>query len=670
MTDLTSKDRSTIWILGTAALLVCLFAFQLWYHATRTSVTVDEPNHILAGYRHLRCGDFGINPEHPPLLKMLAAAPLMFRNDLIDPPWDCGSKLTSKFDAFSYGNSFVVENGVDSVVIPTRLSSALLSLLLAILVFIAAWEMFDRWVAMVALAIVSFEPNIIAHGSIVTTDIAITATSFGSVFALYRYCTVQSWGRFFVAAAAVGLMLAAKHSAAIFVPILLALLVIDAAFFRRVESSFRSVLPRRVAAFSGIFLIGLLILWSFYGFRYRALPNSSAYVPSVAEYLRENSSRPESVLSVSARVTEVFERTRVFPESYVLGIADVISWSSRNTFIFGKNYPTGQWFFFPVSFAVKTNIALLLLFPLALLLPLLFWEKRREALFMLLPAAAFFTVATTSSFTNGVRHILPIYPFLIVAAAAGSLCIARRNRYFVVILSILLVYDAVSAVRTAPNYLAFANDLWGGTDNTRKIFSGANVDTGQNIKLVNEYIAAHDIKECWIAGFVHPEMLPHVQPCHPMPSILRVAVSRDPIAPVPPVIDGTVFLSSNELPPQGAEEYVPISRADPEALIGGGVLVYRGHFEIPLAAAISHVHRSTALLRMNRIDDAISEARKAVDYYTEDPRPHFALGSALVRFGNESEARSHFEAAVTLARDRAVFRNLEIRSQQELTKLE
>ena len=58
------------------AILLGFYGFQLWYHATRTSATIDEPFHILAGYRYWQCGDYGINPEHPPLLKLLAALPI------------------------------------------------------------------------------------------------------------------------------------------------------------------------------------------------------------------------------------------------------------------------------------------------------------------------------------------------------------------------------------------------------------------------------------------------------------------------------------------------------------------------------------------------------------------------------------------------------------------
>ena len=68
-----------------AGLLFATFAFQLWHHAVHTSATIDEGPHILAGHRHWQCGDFGINPEHPPLLKLLATAPLNFRT-LVDPP--------------------------------------------------------------------------------------------------------------------------------------------------------------------------------------------------------------------------------------------------------------------------------------------------------------------------------------------------------------------------------------------------------------------------------------------------------------------------------------------------------------------------------------------------------------------------------------------------------
>jgi hypothetical protein len=659
------RPARTVFITLTV-LLFAVFASQLVYHAVRTSATVDEPFHVLAGHRHWRCGDFGINPEHPPLAKLLATIPLNFR-ELTEPPWDCGSKLTPKFDGFSYGASFLVENGMDSVLIPTRLAVSLMSLLLALLVFLAAWEMFGRWEALTALAIVAFEPNLIAHGSIVTTDMAISATAFGAVYALYRFAKEQTLPRFLVAGFALGLMLAAKHSAVIFVGILFALLIADTLFFRNETWRVNRILSR-TAAFAGIFLIGLAILWSFYGFRYRAISNKAAPTISVADYIRENG-RPESTESFTAPTKEAISHTGIFPESYVLGMADVISWSSRNTVLFGRNYPAGNWLFFPVSLAVKSNIALVLA-PLGVIFLCFARKKWREGMFLLIPAILFLIFASLSSFTNGVRHILPIYAFLIIIASAGAIWLCRKFNGFRYVCVALLVFNAAASVRTAPRYLAFANDVWGGDKNTHRIFRGANVDTGQSMKLVSEYLASQNIKDCWLSSFVHPEMIRAVQPCRPMPSWLRPAVSRYAIDAVPPVIEGVVVLSANQLPPMAGDEYIPIAKSEPIAFIGANTYVYRGRFEVPLVAAISRVHRSNHFLRVNDIDQAISEALQAVGLGPNDARPHLALGLALARSGQKEEARGELKKAAELAKDDPRFRNQEVRANQELERLD
>lgn len=654
-----------MFVIVSVLLFIC-FGWQLWFHATRTSATVDEPNHILAGHRHW-CGDFGINPEHPPLLKLLATAPLNFRN-LSEPPWECGSKLTSKFDAFSYGSTFLVENGIDSVVVSTRLAAALMSLLLALLLFVAAWEMFGRWEALTALAIVAFEPNLIAHGSLVTTDIAISATSFAAIYALYRYGKQATLQRFLLAASAFGLMLAAKHSAVIFVGILFALVIADVVFFRKAETRVVKQILRRTAVFAGIVLVGFAVLWSFYGFRYRAIPNDGAPTISVAEYIKQNG-RPESIESFPARATELVSRTRVLPESYVLGMADVIAWGTRNSWIFGRSYATGKWFYFPTAFVSKSDIALLLLLPLGLLFLYFNPEKRREGMFLLGPAVVFFIVATSSNFNTGIRHILPIFGPLIILASAGAIWFCRKFGAFRYALVGLLVFNAISTIRTAPNYLAYANDLWGGYESTHRIFSDSNIDTGQSMKLVSEYLAREGVKDCWIAAFVHPEMIRSVQPCRPMPSGVRIMVSRDLIDPLPPVIEGTVVLSIIEIPPRGGDEYVPITKSEPIALIGGNTFVYRGRFEVPLAAAMGRVQRANYYLRANEIDSAIAESKIAVELAPNDPRTHLALGLALSRTESKDEARRELETSFELAKADSRFRNVEIWAQQGLDKL-
>jgi 4-amino-4-deoxy-L-arabinose transferase-like glycosyltransferase len=436
-------------------ILFGLYAFQLWFHAIRTSATVDEPVHILAGHLHW-CGDFGFNPEHPPLLKMLATAPLIGK-DLVQPPWDCGSKITSKGNSYFFGNLFLVENGVDRVVIPTRLSATLMSLLLALLVFLAASEMFGRRIGLTALALLVFEPNIIAHGSLVTTDMSVTVGFFAAVYALYRYVKSPRMLRFLTVGLAVGLTLTAKHSGVLILPIFVLLLLVDVLLAR--SRSFENKPPlvkqfsRRIAACAGFFLIGFTLLWAAYGFRYSALPNATVNTVSVENLLGK---------SHSGRVMALINQMRILPESYIYGLADIISASrNRPTYILDRFYPTGKWFYFPLAFVAKTSIVLLVLLALGLLTFKLYREHGRQMLFLLLPPLVYFAVCLLAGMNIGVRHLLPVYPFFIVTAAAGICFWSRKYQAIKYILIALLLFHAIATVRIAPNYLAFANDFWG-----------------------------------------------------------------------------------------------------------------------------------------------------------------------------------------------------------------
>lgn len=155
-----------------------------------------------------------------------------------------------------------------------------------------------------------------------------------------------------------------------------------------------------------------------------------------------------------------------------------------------------------------------------------------------------------------------------------------------------------------------------------------------------------------------------------LPSGLRVLVSRDVQEPVPPFIEGTIFVSVNELPPRGGDEYVPIAQSEPIDFIGGNTFVYRGRFEIPLAAAMSHAYRAGQFLRSNLLEKAVAEGRRAVELGARDPRAHLSVGLALIRAGQTGEARREFEIVIELAKPNSVFRNAEVRAQQEIKRLE
>lgn len=137
----------------------------------------------------------------------------------------------------------------------------------------------------------------------------------------------------------------------------------------------------------------------------------------------------------------------------------------------------------------------------------------------------------------------------------------------------------------------------------------------------------------------------------------------------PSVIEGTILVSINNLPPRG-DEYSVFWRAQPIDQIGGSIFVYRGRFEMPNVAALSRVVRANQLIRFNRLEEAIAEGRAAVELAPEDARTHLALGLALLHTEKKDEAQKEFEAVIETAKSKpALFRSQEVQAQFELEKL-
>jgi hypothetical protein len=188
---------------------------------------------------------------------------------------------------------------------------------------------------------------------------------------------------------------------------------------------------------------------------------------------------------------------------------------------------------------------------------------------------------------------------------------------------------------------------------------------------VNQYLEREQISDCWFAAFGHADLIRVTQPCRVLPSGMSQFVSQNVIEPVPPVIEGTVLVSVNELPPRGGNEYLPIAQSKPIAQIGGNIFVYRGRFEVPLAAAVSRAARAAQFTSLNHLEEAVAEGRKAVELAPDDPRPHLALGVALARAGQKDEARRELEAANQLvASNPALFLNVGLRASQEARRLD
>ena len=164
--------------------LAILLSAQLWSSVRLLSVTWDEIDHLHAGYRYLKCGAFGWNPEHPPLAKMVDALPLLFEK-IQDPViGGCGFR-DDRGEAFRIGHEFLFANG-ETVLFSARAVASLFAVALLCVVWFAARKMFGLATAIIAGVLLIFEPTVLAHGALVTTDVPAALGFAASLFAFGR----------------------------------------------------------------------------------------------------------------------------------------------------------------------------------------------------------------------------------------------------------------------------------------------------------------------------------------------------------------------------------------------------------------------------------------------------------------------------------------------------
>jgi 4-amino-4-deoxy-L-arabinose transferase-like glycosyltransferase len=640
------------WVVAGVAILLSVLILQLALTARENSITWDEDDHIYAGYMSWKHGDFGLNPEHPPLVKLLAAVPLL-NLPLKVPPLQ---NRSFKHEGFLGGKDFLFQNDADTILFRARMAASLLTLLLVVLVSVATREMFGPGAAFIALGLLVFDPNLLAHGAVVGTDVGLSCFMFASIYAFYRYVKAPSAGRLVVVGVATGLALASKHSAILIFPMLVLLAICEvvggggtAEQTTAVPRSKRAM--RLAAALVLVSGISVGVLWASYGFRYRARGEGLQLNPPFSEFV-QGLSRPHDI-----RLLSTVARWRLLPESYIYGLADVRIMSDfYSSYLFGKVYPKGVWFYFPAAFAIKSTLTFLLLLLLAA------WaiatgrlRAWREILFLTLPPAVHLAVAMGSGMNIGVRHILPMYMFLAVLIAGAGWMYIQRDRRWVYAVVVLLLLQAVSTKRTYPAYLAYANELWGGPSQTYKYLSDSNVDWGQQLKATKRYLDERGVKDCWFVYFAEGVVDTRYYgiPCKPLPTADSLWVNEP--AEAPPAIDGTVLISAGNLSgfefgADALNPYEQFKHVRPTAVIDYGVFVFDGHFEIPLAAAISHNQKAGHLLDAKQLPDALSEARQAVALAPDAVRTNAMLGDVLTAMGRPEEARQSYHKALTLAK--------------------
>jgi 4-amino-4-deoxy-L-arabinose transferase-like glycosyltransferase len=637
------------YVAGLVVLLLVVLGVEVVSTIRQQSLTWDEGDHIFAGYESWKTKDFGLNPEHPPMVKLLATIPLLHLPLRVP-------KLQGRFfktEAYMDGRELLFRNGpeysADSLIFRVRMMVIVFVLALALLVFFAGREMFGVGAGLIAMTLFCFEPNVLAHGAYVTTDMALSCCMFGTVYAFYRYAKRPTGWRLVLVGVGAGLALAAKHSSVLLLPMLVCLAAGEVWFRWRDGAEGRGRVALRMAgSLVAVLVIAVAVLWAFYGFRYAARPAGLTLAPSLAEYV-------QPLKPMEAKGILLLGRLHALPESWLYGLADVRSMANgMPSYFFGKVYGHGVWFYFPVLFTIKATLGFLVLLGLSV------WAVvtgrlrfGREVFFLVVPPVIYLWAAMGSHLNIGARHILPLWVFGIVLAGGGAWTLVQRHRTWGWTVAALLLLHVGSSAMAYPNYMAYSNEAWGGPTQTYKYLSDSNTDWGQQLKATKIYVDQHGIKDCWIAYFVAPFVLPadYGIPCKRLPT--PDSWFTDEQIEVPPVIHGTVLISAGDLNSFefGASElnpYESFRSLKPVAFIQDGIFVYEGEFAIPLAAALSHTQQTAVLLKEGKVAEALKEAQIAVQLNPGGLREEIGMGDALSAAGRKDEAKTHYLKAMAV----------------------
>lgn len=500
-------------------LIAVLFLFIMFISALNSmkgdSLTMDELSHIPAGYSYLSQKDFRINPEHPPVIKDLAALPLLFL-DINFPSQSPAWKETIN-GQWWYGWEllFNSNNNPDQMIFLARIPMILLLIFLGAFLFWWTRKEFGNETALLTLILFSFSPNFLAHGRLVTTDVGAT---LGFVLGMYfwlKFLRNPSIKNVFITGIAFGFCMLLKFSLVLLIPTL-AIMTISYALLNK-KNFLKYVAFSFLAGVIGV----LFVILPVYLFHISNYPVGK----QLADTTDLLSSSPMEFLSNLCVWMSDKPILRGLAH-YLLGLLMATQRTAfGNTVYFMNMVSASGWrYYFPAVYLLKMPLAfhILTLFSLVfgcyLLIKKPFWvntiNRIKECVssnFLQFSMVVFLLIYWGTSISGrlniGVRHILPVFPFTYVLVSWTIVSIVneikkhnlKKTVSYVVI--VLLFWYAFSSLSSYPYYLSYFNEIGGGLENGYKYVVDSNYDWGQDLKRLKEWVDEYNIQKIKIDYF-------------------------------------------------------------------------------------------------------------------------------------------------------------------------
>lgn len=469
----STNQKALVLLFCAILLFVSLLSIQ------KKSITWDELCYIGAGDYILKTGDFKYNAllYHPPLSFYINSIFISFLN--FDP------SVYEKADCWEVGKAMAFHSGYDYrfITIISRLPIILLSVILAFIVFKWASEMYGIKSGIIALVLYTFNTAIIAFGGLALTDFVVTFFIFATLYSFWLYARTGTKKSIATTGICLGLALMSKATAIILFPAIFIMML----FYKKknfVES---------IGKFIVILLIAAAVMFAGYGFRFDSLNNSlgSHYYSRAHEEINRFPPIPKKLVEFG------FNIPLPFP-TYFVELGSVFYYSSIGvaSFINGAVTEQAVWYLPLAVLLFKTQLSLLILFGIAFFYPK---KGKNNELILLLPIILIFLLFMLNNRTSGVRHLIPIYPFMFVYSS--RLFQSKQRNLFSTFKMILILHYIASSLIISQNYLAYYNELAGGPQNGYKIIVGSNIDLGQDLPGLKDYMDKNSISKIKLSYF-------------------------------------------------------------------------------------------------------------------------------------------------------------------------
>jgi hypothetical protein len=514
-----------------AALLAMQTAILIWIDF-QTAPTWDEWAHLPSGVYHLLYSDFQPYRVNPPLVRMVAATPVLAAGGSIPsfplPDGDIGGVRSEFFLEHFYIHAHGAR--VFQLMSLARLSLIPISLLGTCLLWLIGRRLYGRPSGWVAAWLWCFSPTALAFGGTIVPDVSAAVFGLLAAWRFSIWLANRDWASCMWLGAATAIAMLCKSTWIILPPVFALLWLVDRSR-RRSESG--GVSPRAVTSLlttphrgdgdenvietalcqeaphrgkwgSDLLQAGaaVVLAWSLthacYDFRGVLKPLGSFDFRSKALTVRENPQEPAMNRFADSWIGAL---PALLPADYVYGIdTQRRDFEGKyRSYYFGVWRDHGWWSYYVVALILKEPVAIWGLAAILIVGAFRGRQRRvqwREVVLFTPGVAVLLLVTSQTGFNHHLRYILPFFPVIYLVAsrsvAGGGKCNRRLAAAF-------CLWYAASSAAMLPRSYAFFTEAIGGAKNGWRYLGDSNIDWGQDLLAVRDWAKFHrDNKPLWI----------------------------------------------------------------------------------------------------------------------------------------------------------------------------